>query len=137
MDFYFEHVVLIANIITGIGACLLNYAHYLISKQRVNGFLLSACGALVAISGSIMLGSWPVVFLDFIWCLTSLYGFFKHKELNIGITLSSYRNIGNNLMFLMCLLSVYFLILLDFDNSAWVATCMYLFSFFLYSYKKM
>lgn len=69
--------LLIANSINAIGVVGLLGGHILISYRDDYvraGFFMSATGAFLCAIGSFLLGSWPIVILDTIWCFLSLRG---------------------------------------------------------------
>lgn len=131
-------IILQANIINGIGVFFLIFAHAVLSfSNNKYNFLISALGCVFLIIGSLILKSYPVVFLNSIWLILSLSAYFEKKILP--------EKINNNFLyalhfsFLIGILSVCLYlfeiksVFINFENlAAFQTTFIYLFAYVLF-----
>ena len=131
-------IILQANIINGVGVSFLILAHAVLSfSNNKYNFLISALGCFFVIIGSLILKSYPVVFLNLIWLILSLSAYFEKKILP--------EKINNNFLytlhfsFLIGILSVCLhlsgikSIFIDFESlAAFQTTFIYLFAYVLF-----
>lgn len=77
--------ILLANIINLIGVLLLLASHTMIGlSDKKKGFVLSFFGGVFVSLGSYILNSYPIVLLNIIWIMISIYGYFNvGKKSNI------------------------------------------------------
>jgi hypothetical protein len=104
--------------------------HFFVSKEDKVGFLLSFIGAVFVATGSFILESYPIVVLDSIWAILSIYGFIyyhKNKELSNNLI-----HIGFSSFFIFFSMVIVFLVW-GVSMLAWVTTFIYLLSYFLLS----
>jgi hypothetical protein len=70
-----------SNFITSIGVTLILAAFYLEVSGKLNKnalyFWLNAIGSILAGVGAYMVALWPLVFLEVVWTLISIYELFK------------------------------------------------------------
>lgn len=127
MDF---NQVIIANIINFTGVVFLLTGHFFVSKEDKIGFLFSFIGAVFVAIGSFILESYPIVVLDLIWAILSIYGFISYhnnKEL-----CNNFINVGISSLFLLFSITIVFFIWGD-SMLSWVTTFIYLCSYYLLS----
>lgn len=75
------NLVIIANIINGIGVLSLLASHTFISlSSPKKGFILSFLGGTCVSYGSYLLESYPIVILNILWMLISVYGFYNQDK---------------------------------------------------------
>ena len=129
-------VVLLANVINGIGVFGLLFAHYLIARSQArNGFIFSALGGAFVSVGSALLLSWPVVFLNVVWLAIGVVGFLRSSP---GSAQSPKRTTVNDLIYVStyCILLIVLCagsMVYGHGFGAWSATGFYLSSFALLS----
>lgn len=131
-----ETTVLLANTINGVGVVGLIISHFLVAQSKMTqGFVFSLAGGALVATGSALLLSWPVVFLNVVWALIALLGLVRSKS---PIT----QPASPSSMASLLLLCIYMLVFLYFslfysfighEFSGWVATGFYVSSFILLS----
>lgn len=122
--------IIIANIINFIGVAFLLIGHFFVSKEDKIGFLLSFIGAVFVSIGSFILESYPIVVLDLIWAILSIYGFIsyhKNKEL-----FNNFINVGISSLFLLFSITIVFFVWGS-SMLAWMTTFIYSCSYYLLS----
>lgn len=128
-------MVLIANAINLFGVFGLLVAHYNISSDQLKlGYLVSAISAFFITIGSLLLQSYPIVFLNFIWMIISIFGY-----MNIDKKFVNRFNINKKKIYgVFCLLLVSALWLLLDNNTvhlAWITSFLYILSYYLLTAK--
>ena len=129
--------IILFNIISAIGVVLLILSHAFISVSNVKrGFLIAALGSFFVSVASFLLKSYPVLFLNIIWCGISLYGYFHHEKKEDHKYVTKY-NYGIAVLFLIS--SIFSVSLYmdskNYDFLAYNCTFIYLLSYFLFSKK--
>ncbi len=127
-------IVVVANLINLIGVLSLLASHTLISlASPKKGFVLSFLGGLLVSTGSYLLGSIPIVILNLLWMLISIYGFLHfEKKAN-----QSKKYIDSIFFGVFLILSAFVLFFFmesrDINLLAYYTTFIYVTSYFLFA----
>ena len=130
--------ILFANIINGFGVFFLILAHSMLSLADTKyNFIISAFGCFLVMVGSIMLKSYPVIWLNLIWRIISLWAYFDKNLLPEN--LSEKYLILLYISFIVGIISVGFhftglnLFIIDFENiAAYQTMFIYVFAYSLF-----
>lgn len=127
--------VILSNVLNFFGILFLIAGHYLVSKENKNGFIFSAFGALIISVGSYLLQSYPVILLNILWFMISIYAFLNHKVEKNEKLIKRNKKIILNIILALSIFIVF--IKYGIDKLAWITTSIYIFSYFLYSRKNI
>lgn len=127
--------IILSNVLNFFGILFLIAGHYLVSKENKNGFIFSAFGALIISFGSYLLQSYPVILLNILWFMISIYAFLNHKVEKNEKLIKRNKKIILNIILALSIFIVF--IKYGIDKLAWITTSIYIFSYFLYSRKNI
>lgn len=133
----FDNVVVLANTINFIGVLLLLGSHTVISLSGSKlGFILSALGGIIVASGSYLLGSYPIVFLNVVWLVISFVGLHNHGKEK---TYSKIKEKDFYLTFalLSSVIVIAYTYLKNLDLLAYYASFLYIASYGLFAAKRI
>lgn len=130
--------IVIANIINGVGVFLLIMAHAFLSLSNSKyNFIISALGCFLVIIGSVILESYPIVVLNFLWMVISIYAFFDKKilpkSINKKYLFLLYLSFLLGLISVLCHFLNIKIELINFESiAAYQTTFIYLFAYVLF-----
>ena len=129
--------ILIANILTGTGSAFALVAYYFIShgKEEAKAHLFYLISCIFIIIGSYMLNSWPVIYLNVIWAIMSLWGL-KKKSPATERALPDLKRPGHAICGFLTLSGIALLLHhYDQEMAANITTIIYLLAYFLFCNK--
>ena len=130
-------LILLYNFISAIGVLLLIFWHTYISVSNIKkGFLFATIWSFLVAIVSYFLQSYPVMLLNIIWSIISVYWFFHYEKSKQMRDTKKYR--GWIFSILVAISWLFIFIYLKTNNNDYLAyncTFIYLFTYFLFSLK--